>query len=706
MRVMVWKEWRENARWSALALIALSLALGYSLYAAGLNTSPDPASGLWNGIAPVFLFGCPLLGAALGFAQVMPELRRDQWAFLVHRPVPRTTLFWGKAATGLLLALGATALPLGLLGLWAALPGDVAAPFDIHLLLPGVAALLTLIPFYFAGMLLALRPARWYGSRALPLAAAVLASILTRTLPEFWMAALAALVFGAVLCLAAWGCFATKGEYVGLPRPVRVGLGITLYAGSGLALLTLVLLITIFVYSLTSHPQQRQQAAQTFYMVNRLGQVLIAHTPLAGAITATDLQGHPVTLPGATSEYGWNFDGLQTTELVSPNRVYPHDGRYTDTGYADPNRYAVSLLNGYSRIVRNGEVLLWYYVPAERRGIGYRQKTRRVFGFLGPTGFSPLSQPDAPRFSVPYPAPTYDYGEQPTLLRYPEAVYLLNPIADPVPTIATLYTAHSPGEIAGVCQLRTVPELLSRISASVPLTVVATTGQFLLYADGTRQFALPREYDPTHYTDISLTGTPDGQKYFFWYKPSRNAQKAAGGSLPEYITETTKTGKVTRRYTLPPLPVHPERPADTGPGFFGLLVPPLATLTAYGISHGEISWGNAYLPLWHMVLVMSVLSGIISAGLMALISRRGGDTRRAQVAWAVAGLLLGVFGVLMLLALRPWPVRVPCPNCGRSRAVDRDECLHCGAGFPRPARDGTEIFDEGAEKNPALEVPV
>lgn len=121
MRMMIWKERRENARWAALALVALSLALGYSLYAAGLNTSSDPAGALWTGIAPVFLFGCPLLGAALGFAQVMPELRRDQWAFLVHRPVPRTTLFWGKAVTGLLLALGATALPLGLLGLWAAL---------------------------------------------------------------------------------------------------------------------------------------------------------------------------------------------------------------------------------------------------------------------------------------------------------------------------------------------------------------------------------------------------------------------------------------------------------------------------------------------------------------------------------------------------------------------------------------------------------
>ncbi len=699
LRPMIWKEWRENARWAVLALIVLALALGYQLYAANLTTSSDPAGGLWNGIAPVFLFGCPLLGAALGFAQVMPELRRDQWAYLVHRPVPRTTLFWGKAVTGLLLALGATALPLGLLGLWAALPGDVAAPFDIHLLLPGVAALLTIVPFYFAGMLLALRPARWQGSRALPLAAAVLASILTRSLPEFWMAAVAALVFGAILCLAAWGCFATKGEYAHLPRPARAGLGASLYAGAGVAVLTLVGLTVAVVSSLTSKPYQ--ESPSTSYAIDSTGRVLRDTRAVGGKISTTDLAGHLVPLV-KSSATGTTDRRLTPSPLISPDRRYLYGGLRAETSYTDFSRILNSL-GGYGGVTTSdGRVTLWYSVYPQRRIVGYVQKTRRLFGYVGPTGFSPVSQPDALRFEVPYPAPSQDYENVPPLLRYPNTVYWLNIAADPVPTIHTLYTAISPSEIAGVCRVRGVLDPRGRPTSNASVAAVAAAGRFFVYMpDGQSLFSVPREYDQIRYNSVDFTATENGQKYFFWYGPSDKAQKSANGKLPQYITETTATGAVTHRYTLPPLPVLTNSPPDVRFGFFGLLAPLLASLPINSIYHKDIYEDAANLPLWHLFLAMSLLSGILSAGLMALISRRCGDTRRVQLFWAVAGLPLGVFGALMLLALRPWPGRVSCPNCGRPRDVDRDLCPHCGAAFPRPARDGTEIFDEGAERNPA-----
>ena len=691
---MVWKEWRENARWAVLALIALALALGYQLYAAGLNTSSDPASALWNGVAPVFLFGCPLLGAALGFAQTMPELRRDQWAYLVHRPVPRTTLFWGKAVTGLGLALGATALPLGLLGLWAALPGDVAAPFDTHLLLPGVAALLTIVPFYFAGMLLALRPARWYGSRALPLAAAVLASVLTRALPEFWMAALAALVFGAVLCLAAWGCFATKGEYAGLPRSGRAGLGASLYVGAGLAIVTLIGLTVAVLSSLTSQPYREPPGP--YYTIDTQGRVLRAMTSASGQKSATDLSGHPVPLAQTSS--GPDLTGLQIVSLS--NGYYLYGGRRTNDEYTKPTRYVLSLTNGYQGIVNSsGEVSLWYYLPAERRGVGYRQKTRRVFGYVGPTGFSPASQPDTSRFEVPYPAPSYWYEDTTHLYRYPNTVYWLDISAVPVPIIHTLYAASSPGEIAGAGQIPSVLDPRGKRSPNASLAAVAAAGQFFVYTpDGQRLFALPREYDPAQYDGISLSVTPDGQKYFFWYSPSQKAQKAADGRLPQYITETAATGAVTRRYTLPPLPARFTAPSDVRAGLFGVLSPPMVTVAFWRLATRS-SWDEPGAPAtFYLFLACSLASGVLGGVLMALISRRCGDMRRAQLFWAILGLPLGLFGVLMLLGLRPWPGRVPCPNCGRPRDVDRDECPHCGAAFPRPAKDGTEIFDGEAEK--------
>ncbi len=302
-------------------------------------------------------------------------------------------------------------------------------------------------------------------------------------------------------------------------------------------------------------------------------------------------------------------------------------------------------------------------------------------------------QSDAPRFEVPYAAPSLDYGSSPPLLRYPHTVYWLDIDADPVPTIHTLHTALAPNEIAGVCRVRGVLDPRGRLTA---VAAVAAAGQFFVCTpDGQTLFSVLREYDQARYNTVDFAATADGQKYFFWYSPSDKAQKAAGGRLPQYITETTATGAVTRRYTLPPLSMHTDSPPSIRIGFFGLLAPPLAALPADRIFHKDIYEDTANLPVWHLFLAMSLLSVLISAALMALLSRRGGDTRRVQLFWAVAGghgaAIEG--GVLMLLALRPWPVRVPCPNCGRPRAVDRDECPHCGAGFPRPAKDGTEIFD-------------
>ena len=660
---MVWKEWRENTRWAVLALVALALALGYSLYAANLNTSSDPASALWNGVAPVFLFGCPLLGAALGFAQVMPELRRDQWAYLVHRPVPRTTLFWGKAAVGLALALGATALPLGLLGVWAALPGDVAAPFDIHLLLPGVAALLTIIPFYFAGMLLALRPARWYGSRPLPLVAAVLAAILTRTLPEFWMAALAALIFGAVLCLAAWGCFAAKGEYAGLPRLARAGLGTSLYVGVGMSLMALVGLTVAVVSSVANRDRAVISAAdaqKTYYDIGKSGVVRRVSVRPNGDLSMTDLSGH--FLPSS--------DTLGGAELISENDRTA--GLGPGISYTDTKRLFVPMALYWPGESPKEEVN-WYYVGSERRALGYALKTRRVVQYFGPAGFSPVSRPASPRFEADFPSvrgfTSYEGGDRlgVSILRFPKTVYWMGDGTANSPLITLLYRSSRMGEIAGASELTASDEL------TLPLVAVAAQGRFFIFtAQGHPLFSVPREHNPALYDTVTVFVTGNRRKFFFWYGPSDKVQKSGNPSLRQLITETNAAGTVTHRYILPPLPAPPAPPSDTSSAFYFLFVPPLLTLPTGFIFDKGFYGDPVNVPLWHLSLVMSLLSGIISAVLMGLISRRCGDTRRVQTFWAVAGLPLGLFGVLMLLALRPWPVRLPCPKL---RAAPR-----CGPG--------------------------
>ncbi len=152
MKAIIWKELKENLKWAMLAALGLGLAYAYVLsqvfgHYQGYN--PYQAQGL---PMPTDITA-PIVGLLLGLMQIIPELRRDQWAFLMHRPVPRATIFWGKVSAGLLLFLLAMGLPFLGAVLWLATPGRMAAPFDWRLALSGTVDILTGIVFYFAGAL-------------------------------------------------------------------------------------------------------------------------------------------------------------------------------------------------------------------------------------------------------------------------------------------------------------------------------------------------------------------------------------------------------------------------------------------------------------------------------------------------------------------------------------------------------------------------
>ena len=65
-----------------------------------------------------------------------------------------------------LLALG---IPFVCFETWKARPGNLLAPYHWRMSLPWLADILSGLVYYFAGMLMAQRAARWYGSRGLAL---------------------------------------------------------------------------------------------------------------------------------------------------------------------------------------------------------------------------------------------------------------------------------------------------------------------------------------------------------------------------------------------------------------------------------------------------------------------------------------------------------------------------------------------------------
>ena len=98
-------------------------------------------------------FGCALLGAALGTLQILPELRRDRWVALLHRPVPRETILLGKLAAGLFLYLLAATLPFLASVAFVATPGQFAHPLVPGMLIPGLGDLLLGTVFWLPAVL-------------------------------------------------------------------------------------------------------------------------------------------------------------------------------------------------------------------------------------------------------------------------------------------------------------------------------------------------------------------------------------------------------------------------------------------------------------------------------------------------------------------------------------------------------------------------
>src|SRR5262249_48057012 len=70
-------------------------------------------------------------------------------------------------------------------------PGNLSTPYHWQMSWPLLADILSGLVYYFAGMIVAQREARWYGSRGLALAGAFFCSYLVLALPEFLQGLLA-----------------------------------------------------------------------------------------------------------------------------------------------------------------------------------------------------------------------------------------------------------------------------------------------------------------------------------------------------------------------------------------------------------------------------------------------------------------------------------------------------------------------------------
>jgi hypothetical protein len=184
------KELRESAGLAALGLAGLGLialtAIGFSPLGMLFGTG-RPAAGtipfLYDSFDGYFALAAGALAIALGLKQSLGDLMGDTQLFLLHRPVSRRTVILTKIIVGLSLYLVLAGLAVVIYAIWAASSGTHASPFAWSMTVPVWMIWLAVTLVYLGALLSGLRPAAWFGTRLMPLAAACALAAVAAALP-------------------------------------------------------------------------------------------------------------------------------------------------------------------------------------------------------------------------------------------------------------------------------------------------------------------------------------------------------------------------------------------------------------------------------------------------------------------------------------------------------------------------------------------
>jgi ABC-type transport system involved in multi-copper enzyme maturation permease subunit len=205
------KELREIRFFAALALVLyavhlsrltghwnhlLALLLGWL---PGLGNDPPDLPLLDSGFSITYGLIGVALAIAIGFRQSAWEPSQGTALFLLHRPMSRRAILLTKLLTGLGVQLVCTLVPILIYTSWLAMPGTYPGPFHWSMAGPIFRLWLVMPLLYLGAFASGIRPARWLGSRLLPLLAATMPAVVVPFLPLWWLVGWPALVIAAAM---------------------------------------------------------------------------------------------------------------------------------------------------------------------------------------------------------------------------------------------------------------------------------------------------------------------------------------------------------------------------------------------------------------------------------------------------------------------------------------------------------------------------
>ncbi len=691
MRMLIWKELRENFKWAILAMLVLGMAEIHSLYQTRYGYQDyyynDGITICKNSFLTVTTFGCAAVGFLLGLIQIIPELKRDRWAALLHRPVRRGVIFRGKVAAGILLYLIATVPPF-LLAIWlVATPGNFGVPFVPKMVLPGTADICTGLVFYFAGLAVALQRGGWIGLRVIPLLAAVFTSFSVQYGGPFYLALENTVMMGLFLFATGWGAIHNQDLFRERPLLGRLAfMAVTFYGACGLGLLI-----------------------QSF--------VKVVEPPTHSTFVQYQLtdEGFPIRLT-SVDDVVVLVEGLDGNKLTGPeykpDRVRNHlrylNGLTQNIGDAHgwhPFIFQNSYRDSRTYLWANGPYMYprmeqWFYLEEAKYLVGVLPNQKKAFAILDQNGFEPITA--KPEGFLAQTEMGYAGQDAYCLWEPTRARFAFLPTRQ-----ITNVVLPAPGPIYGQCYA-----WASNGNSSVYATGLALPSGVAVYDEKTIfTTLLPYTRDVSRWGGVSLGMSWNKDRYYLWYSPSSWIDDKTRQTMPSYVDEVTPAGQILHSYTLPPIPdiKNPTAWHDfvwwrlQSPAFFFGTMLYKKVGAAFGSirMHDDLSW--QWSPQHARTQTRSVSASIAGLSLVlaviALFWARSVRIPWAQAwFWAVFVLAFDLSGFVTFWLLADWPRFVDCARCGKKRPIEENLCPHCGSPWPTPEATGIEILERSDEK--------
>jgi ABC-type transport system involved in multi-copper enzyme maturation permease subunit len=155
----------------------------------GMNVEPPDVPFVQDNFSTMLFFIGAALAITLGFRQSAWEPFQGTALYLLHLPLYRRTIFLTKLLTGIGLLLGCTLLPILIYASWAAMPGTHPGPFEWSMTRPAFQVWLLMPLVYLGAFASGIRPARWFGSRLLPLFSVAFTCTVLTLISRWWLVA-------------------------------------------------------------------------------------------------------------------------------------------------------------------------------------------------------------------------------------------------------------------------------------------------------------------------------------------------------------------------------------------------------------------------------------------------------------------------------------------------------------------------------------